>query len=264
MMHVYLQDPAAGNLEALARESTVLHYEEGKSANVAVVEGRRTRALVIDGKTVATDGLSDMQHELLLGHIPVLARPRPRSVAVVGLGAGITLGAVLAHPELEAVTVIEIEPEVVAAARLFSHVNAAALDDPRLEITFQDGRNHLLTTRERYDVITADPIHPWVRGAAYLYTLEYYDLAAQRLTPGGIMCQWLPLYELSLENVRAAAASFDRAFEYTTLWQTANDAILVGSNNPISFDFEELGQRLASPGWTGSSRRSGSRTPVPS
>ena len=177
----------------------------------------------------------------------MLAHPRPRSVAVVGLGAGITLGAVLAHPELEAVTVIEIEPEVVAAARLFSHVNAAALDDPRLEITFQDGRNHLLTTRERYDVITADPIHPWVRGAAYLYTLEYYDLAAQRLTPGGIMCQWLPLYELSLENVRAAAASFDRAFEYTTLWQTANDAILVGSNNPIGFDFEELGQRLASP-----------------
>ena len=214
---------------------------------MSVVEGARARALVIDGKTVATDGLSDMQHELLLGHVPVLVHPQPRSVAVVGLGAGVTLGAVLAHPDLERIVVVEIEPAVVGGARKFTHVNDRALDDPRLEIAFQDGRNYLRTTAERFDVITADPIHPWARGAAYLYTREYYELARDHLTERGVMCQWLPLYELSLENVRSAAATFAAVFEHSSLWQTANDAILVGSRSPISIELESLARRLKAP-----------------
>ena len=237
----------AGDLDQMAERSTVLYYREGKAANVSVVEGARARALVIDGKTVATDGLSDMQHELVLGHVPVLVHPRPRSVAVVGLGAGVTLGAVLAHPDLERIVVIEIEPAVVDGARKFAHVNDRALDDPRLEIAFQDGRNYLRTTAERFDVITADPIHPWARGAAYLYTREYYQLARDHLTGRGVMCQWLPLYELSLENVRSAAATFAAVFEHSSLWQTANDAILVGSQSPISIEPDSLARRLGAP-----------------
>ena len=221
---------AGASLDRVAARSAVLYYREGKGANVSVVDGARSRALVIDGKTVATDGLSDLQHELILGHVPVLVHPRPRSVAVVGLGAGVTLGAVLAHPDLERVVVVEIEPAVVDGARKFAHVNDRAVDDPRLEIAFQDGRNYLRTTSERFDVITADPIHPWARGAAYLYTREYYELARDHLTDRGVMCQWLPLYELSLDNVRSAVATFAAVFEHGSLWQTANDAIIPSSN----------------------------------
>jgi spermidine synthase/Tfp pilus assembly protein PilF len=231
----------------IVERSSVIYYREGASANVSVVEGVRARALVIDGKTVATDGMSDMQHELLLGHLPVLMHPAPRSVAVIGLGAGITLGAVLTHDSPKRVLVIEIEPAVVDGARYFAHVNGRALDDPRLEIAFQDGRNYLLTTRELFDVITADPIHPWARGAAYLYTTEYYRLASEHLTDGGVMCQWLPLYELSLDNVRSAVATFADVFPHTLVWQTAHDAILIGANTPMTLDLETLGARLAQP-----------------
>lgn len=246
-MGSYMEGGGVEALRKLAEQSTVFYYREGKGSNVTVLEGPRARSLAIDGKTVATDGLSDMQHELLLGHIPVLAHPEPRRAAVVGLGAGITLGAVLAHRELESVTVVELEPAVVDAARLFAHVNDGAVDDPRLEIVLQDGRNYLLTTRGSFDVITADPIHPWARGAAYLYTREYYRLARGRLAPGGVMCQWLPLYELSLANIRSAVATFGDVFEHATLWRTAMDAILIGSTRPLELEVEQLQRRLAQP-----------------
>lgn len=225
----------------------VLYYDEGISSNVSVVESGGQRALLIDGKVVASDRTSDLYHELMLGTLPMLLHPHPKSAVVVGLGAGVTLSGVLDHPTLERAVVVEIEPAVESAARLFSHVNDAALDDPRLEIVFQDGRNYLQTTAERFDVITADPIHPWARGAAYLYTTEYYRMLGEHLTDGGVMCQWLPLYELSLDNIRAVVGTFADNFEHTTVWQAAYDIVLIGSHAPLRVDLETLAERLEHP-----------------
>jgi len=223
---------------------TVLYYREGKSSNVSVISNGHSRAILIDGKSVASDSLTDMEHELLLGHLPVLLHPDPRRAVVVGLGAGITLGAVLAHAELESVVLVEIEPAVLDGARQFRDVNGDALDDPRLVVAFQDGRNYLRTTSQQFDVITADPIHPWAHGASYLYTTDYYRIVAERLAPGGLMCQWLPLYELSGEDVKSVVASFADNFRHTTLWQTAYDAVLIGSDTPLDVDPLRLRERL--------------------
>ncbi|UCE02834.1 MAG: fused MFS/spermidine synthase [Candidatus Latescibacterota bacterium] len=225
----------------------VLYYDEGRGATVSVAESNGFRAVLINGKSVATDYQTDLQHEYLLGHLPVLLHRDPRSVLVIGLGAGLTLGGVTAHPGIEQVTLVEIEPAVVGAARVFEDLNGAALDDPRVRIVVQDGRNHLLTTRERYDVITADPIHPWAYGAASLYTREYYELIRRRLSDEGVMCQWMPIYELSEENLRSIVATFCDAFEHATLWQTAFDAVLIGSKAPIGVDLEALESRLRTP-----------------
>jgi spermidine synthase len=230
--------------DGAANAMNVLYYREGRSSNVSVIDNGRDRAMLIDGKSVASDSLTDMEHELLLGHLPVLLHPAPRSAAVVGLGAGITLGGVLAHPEIERVVLVEIEPAVVEGARQFADVNGDALDDPRLEIAFQDGRNYLRTSSHKFDVITADPIHPWAHGASYLYTTDYYAMVAERLAPGGLMCQWLPLYELSGENVRSVVASFADNFRYTSLWQTAYDAVLIGGDSPLEVDALQLRERL--------------------
>jgi Tfp pilus assembly protein PilF len=132
-------------------------------------------------------------------------------------------------------------------AREFADVNGAALDDPRVRVVLQDGRNYLRTTEERFDVITADPIHPWAAGSSYLYTAEYYRVAASRLAEGGVMCQWLPLYELSEADLRSAVATFHSAFPHVTVWQTALDAVLLGSNRPLRIDPQELQRRLAAP-----------------
>ncbi|TWT45204.1 Spermidine synthase [Phycisphaerae bacterium RAS1] len=225
----------------------VLYYHEGRGTILSVVENAGTRVFIVMGKAEASDSHTDLQHERLLGHLPALLHPDPRSAAVIGLGAGITLGGVAAHERIEKITLVEIEPGVVGAARQFSDVNGDALSDPRVRVVFQDGRNYLLTTRERFDVITADPIHPWAAGSAYLYTVEYYRTVASRLNEGGIACQWLPLYELSEANVRSAVASFAAAFAHVTVWQTALDAVLIGSNRPVRIDPENLARRLAEP-----------------
>jgi hypothetical protein len=121
------------------------------------------------------------------------------------------------------------------------------MHDSRVEIVYQDGRNFLLTTRERYDVITADPIHPWAQGAAYLFTDEYYRVIREHLTNRGVMCQWLPLYELSAADLRSVIASFAANFEHTTLWQATADVLLIGSRAPIEVDLERLSRRLSAP-----------------
>jgi spermidine synthase len=235
------------DIDAGLEGATVIHRSHGRSATVAVVERGGGRALLVNGKVVASDNLVDIPHELLLGHAPIMMHAAPKRVLVVGLGAGVTLAAVLAHPDVEHVTVVEIEGAVVEAARFFSHVNANALDDPRLRIVEQDGRNFLKTTHEQFDVITADPIHPWAAGAGYLYTREYYELAAQRLEIGGIMCQWIPGYELSNENFRSVAASFVSVFPESTLWQTSHDGVLVGAMGRLEMTLDDVGRRIAVP-----------------
>ncbi len=237
---------AAGEIDVQGQlaQTQLLYYREGRGATVSVTESQQFRAVLINGKAVATDHYSDLHHLYLLGHLPVLLHPDPKTVLVIGLGAGVTLGGVTAHAGIDSVTLVEIEPAVLGAARVFEDLHGRALDDPRLRVVIQDGRNFLRTTPRKYDIITADPIHPWSYGAAYLYTKEYYALAQARLAPGGVMCQWMPLYELSLENLRSIVATFAAHFEYNLLFQTAFDAVLIGSNAPFGLDLPRLNTRL--------------------
>jgi spermidine synthase len=244
----YVRDGDRVDVGRQLTDSRLLYYREGRGSTVSVIERRGNRALVVTGGAVATDTLSDMQHELLLGHLPVLLHPAPRSALVVGLGAGITLGAVATHEEIETLKLVEIERAVIEAAALFSHANGNVLEDPRLEIAIQDGRNFLKTSPDRFDVITADPIHPWSAGSAYLYTAEYFRMAGAHLREDGVMCQWLPAYGLSQEDFRSVVASFADAFPHATLWQTSQDALLIGSHAPLQVDLALLTRRLAQPG----------------
>jgi tetratricopeptide (TPR) repeat protein len=173
--------------------------------------------------------------------------PNPKSAVVVGLGAGLTLGGVAADESVERIVVVEIEPSVRGGAQVFADLHDDALADPRVELVWQDGRNYLQTTKEKFDVITADPIHPWTQGAAYLYTTEYYSMVADHLKAGGIMCQWLPLYELAEEDLQSVVAAFVESFEHTTLWQATDDALLIGGNAPLAIDLELLERRMRQP-----------------
>jgi spermidine synthase len=185
----------------------VRYFAEGSPSTISVAESRGQRTILVNGRTEASDFLPDLQVEYLLGHVPMLLHPDPREALVIGLGAGITLGAVVAHEEARRITLVEIEPAVLDGTRKFADLNGAALDDPRLEVVFQDGRNFLKTTPRRFDVITSDPIYPWNAGSGYLYTTEYYRLAADRLAEGGVMCQWWPASDLSLDDFRALVHS---------------------------------------------------------
>ncbi|MEE3328250.1 MAG: fused MFS/spermidine synthase [Myxococcota bacterium] len=224
----------------------VSYYKEGRGASVAVIEQSGYHSLAINGKVVATDDRSDLRTEYMLGHVPVLMHPNPKTALVVGMGAGVTLGSVVAHDDLDQIALAEIEPAVLGAAPQFARANGNPLQDPRLDVYLEDGRNFLKTTNRTFDVITADPIHPWTRGSGYLYTEEYYRVAASRLNPGGVMCQWLPLPDLSPEDFKSVVATFAKVFPYTMLFHSTA-AVLIGSMEPFDVDIENLTTRLAQP-----------------
>jgi spermidine synthase len=215
----------------------LLFVEEGRGSTVSVIGDEHSLSLRVDGRVVATSLLDDVQPQVLLGHLPMLLHPQPRSALVIGLGAGLTLGGVAADETVERIVVVEEERALLDAAQLFAGLHDDALADLRLELVWQDGRNHLATTDERFDVITADAT----------FTTEYYGVLADHLSPGGIACQRLPLRELGEDELRSAIASFASSFPHATLWHSAGEALLVGSNAPIDVDFDALEARLRNP-----------------
>jgi spermidine synthase len=233
--------------DALAN-TDVLYFFQGSNETISVVEARGGyRGFIVNGRSEASNARGDIQCQRTLGHLPMLLHPDPRRVFVLGAGSGMTLGATTLHPEVESIVLAEIEPGVLPATRTFDDFNHRALDHPRVRIVFNDGRNYLATTSETFDVITADPIHPWSGGAAYLYTTEYFALAASRLRPGGVIAQWLPIYELTPEDVATVVRTFAANFRYTMVWLTHWDTELLGSHEPIVIDEAALAARIARP-----------------
>jgi spermidine synthase len=197
-----------------------LYLAEGATASVAVTEHNGgAKQFHIAGKVEASDMDIDMRLERMLGHVPALLHPNPKSILIVGVGAGVTAGALSIHPEVERIVICEIEKVVPASARAyFGEENHHVFDDPRVELVYDDARHFLQTTTEKFDIITSDPIHPWVRGAATLYSLEYLTLAKHHLTPDGVVTQWIPLYETDLRSVKSEIGTFASVFPDTTLW----------------------------------------------
>jgi spermidine synthase len=147
------------------------YISEGAASTVAVhIAPDGTQHFHVAGRVEASTNPADMRLQRLLGHLSALAHPNPKRVLVVGLGAGITAGALALHPEVEHLVICEIEPRVAGAARLFARENYSVLDDPRVQVVYDDARHYLATTAERFDVITSDPIHPWVRGNSVLFS----------------------------------------------------------------------------------------------
>jgi spermidine synthase len=197
-----------------------LFLGEGATSSIAVTLGTGgAKQFHVAGKVEASDMDIDMRLERMLGHVPALLHPHPKSVLIVGVGAGVTAGALSIHPDIERIVICDIEPLVPLSARAyFGKENHHVFDNPKVQLVFDDARHFLQTTTEKFDIITSDPIHPWVRGAATLYSLEYLTLSKQHLTPGGVATQWIPMYETDERSVKSEIATFASVFPDTTLW----------------------------------------------
>jgi spermidine synthase len=217
----------------------VLWREEGIENTVTVTENPERRVLFLNSHHQANDSAEMVRYHRLIGHLPMVLHPDPRRALVIGLGGGATPGAVAQHPDVAAVCV-ELSPSVIGGARYFAHVNEDALSQPNLEMRVDDGRNHLLLTRDRYDVITADVILPHHAGAGNLYSVEYYRLCYNALAPGGLMCQWVS--QSSRTEYRLMLRTFLRAFPHVTLW--TGGTLLIGSNQPITLSRAAIAARF--------------------
>ncbi|HYQ49072.1 MAG TPA: fused MFS/spermidine synthase [Pseudomonas sp.] len=233
-----------------ARNGQLTYYHEGKGGTVAVVsqgrQGQTFSRLYIQGVSNTGDAMPSLRYMRLQALLPLLIhRGEPRSALVIGFGTGITAGAMLRYPGLERPVVAELLPEVLQAAPQFKG-NFAVVTDPRLDIRLRDGRRELLRSEERYDLVTLEPPPPSAAGVVNLYSRDFYQLAAARLQPNGLVAQWLPLPTQNEDDSRALVRSFIDVFPHASLWTTEfHEMLLIGSLQPLELDVPRIRERLA-------------------
>jgi spermidine synthase len=248
---------AYGRLLRTGNSWQILYVGEGLNSSLAVSQFGNTRQFSVSGRPEASTEPHDMRLQRMLGNLPALIQLKPRSVLVVGFGAGVTAGSFVVNPDVQRIVICELEPLIPpVTSQFFNNGNYNVLHDPRTEVVYEDARNYILTTREKFDIITSDPIHPWVKGSATLYTKEYFALVKEHLNPGGIVTQWVPFYETDLNTVRTEIATFFDVFPNGTIWANESngggyDIVLLGLDGPTSVQVDELQQRLDRPEYLG-------------
>ncbi len=192
-------------LSEIAATSDLVFAKDGINDSVAVSRSDNYVALRINGRVDASTG--DERTQLLLGHLGAAFDPPPRRVLIIGFGSGMTASAVARYPDIEKIDCVEIEPAVINAAPFLISLNRNVLSDPRVHVIFDDARNFLLTTREKYDLIISEPSNPWIAGVATLFTDEFYAGARRALAPGGKFVQWLQSYSLAPADLKMVVAT---------------------------------------------------------
>ncbi len=239
------------NLPSDKSKGIILYQGEGLNSSVAVtmlLDG--TRHFHVSGKVEASAEPQDMRVQKMLGHLPALLHPKPRSVLIVGCGAGVTAGSFVVHPEIERIVICDIEPLVPRiVATYFADENYNVVNDKRVRIENDDARHFILTTKEKFDIITSDPIHPWVKGSATLYTKEYIELCKRRLNPGGMITQWVPLYESNPDVVKSELATLFSVFPEATVWGNpaagqGHDVVVLAQTEPLKVNVDQVMIRL--------------------
>jgi spermidine synthase len=252
--------PVPGELIAYGRRTaqyvgqfTVLESHEGRNSSIAVTRWGSTTQFHVQGKVEASDDPADMALQRMLGFIPALFI-QPKSVLIVGFGAGVTAGTFTTYPTITRIKICEMEPLIPpTTTKYFSVQDHNVLHDPRTDITYDDARHYLATTKEKFDVVTSDPIHPFVKGSASLYSKEYFQMMRDHLNPGGVATQWIPLYESDFPTVKSEIATFMAVFPYAEIFKNNDsndqgyDVVLIGHMAPLAFDPAMIQARLAQP-----------------
>ncbi|MGD8592058.1 MAG: fused MFS/spermidine synthase [Gammaproteobacteria bacterium] len=233
---------------------TYLFLKEGKAGVISMVtyDGRHVK-LQNNGLNESFIDLEDDKNvllaETLLGLIPYFLHQQPKEAFVVGFGGGITTRALASTQKLESIKVVELEPTVVEAGRAIVDGEIAALEDPRVSLEFNDARNTLLTESKTYDVIAAQPSHPWVARASNVFTREFFQLVNSRLNEGGIYAQWVNLFNMDATTLRSIFKAFFDVFPHGMSFANLDtgDFLLFGANHELFFNYQTIAERMEEP-----------------
>jgi spermidine synthase len=205
------------------------------------------------GKVQASSEPQDMRLQRMLGHLTTLVPEHPRNVLVIGCGAGVTAGAVSIDPAVEHETIAEIEPLVPrVVSTYFAQHNFDVVRNPKVRIRIDDARHFVETTGEKFDAITSDPLDPWVKGAAMLYTREFFEMVKQHLNPGGAVTLFVQLYESNTDAVKSEIGTFLEAFPNGIVFGNTNegkgyDLVLLGQLETTTIDVDAVQAKLRRP-----------------
>ena len=245
-----------GRLSALWLGQTGEFIYKGEGMNSSMAVSRLSNGVLNyhnAGKVQASSEPQDMRLQRMLGHITTLIPAHARRVLVIGCGAGVTAGAVSISPDVESETIAEIEPLVPkVVSKFFGAHNYNVVDNPKVHLQIDDARHFLLMTHEKFDAITSDPFDPWVKGAANLYSREFFELAKKHLNPGGVVTIFVQLYESGEAAVKSEMATFFEAFPNGVIWGNTNngagyDMVMMGQVEVSKINLDSIQAKLDSP-----------------
>ena len=234
--------------------SELLYTIEGRNSSVAITKWNDGATEIdVNGHVEATTEVYDMKLQRMVGHLPAVLHPNPKSVLGIGFGAGVSAGTFTRYPGIEHITICEIEPVIPpTSTRFFGKQNYQVYLNPKTHVVFDDARHYLLTTTSKFDIIASDPLDIFAKGTAAIYSKEYFESVKQHLNPGGTFTLYVPLYETDQRTIRSELATFFAAFPYSTIWaNTVNglgyDMVFMGHLEKPSINLDQLFERMQRP-----------------
>ncbi|RJP23231.1 MAG: spermidine synthase [Candidatus Abyssobacteria bacterium SURF_5] len=199
------------------RDWKVIAFNEDATAAVAVAEDEEgTRLLTVNGISM-TYRHAETQ---LMAHLPLAMMQNPKKVLIICFGMGTTFVSAR-HAGMD-VDFVELCPDVVDSFQYYQE-DPSMLTEPGARGIIADGRNYLLLSDKKYDLITIDPPPPpYSAGTVNLYTKEFYELCKRRLSPGGIVCQWIPIPASTEAQYKMLVRTFMEVFPHTSVWGSVN------------------------------------------
>lgn len=237
----------APSLTRVPAGGTLLAVREGPMATASVVDdAAATRYLEVNGH-FRMGGTSSARSDYRQAMLPLLLHEAPHHALFLGIGTGATMVGGSQMPGV-AVQGVELSREVVELLPWF--VNPPPASVPR--VTVADARRYVAADTSLHDVIVADLFHPALDGSGALYTVEHFGAVKRRLAPGGIFCQWLPLYQLDLPSLRAIVRGFLDVYPDGSAWLNHYSVrtpmlALIGTRDGGHLDTEALAARLRNP-----------------
>jgi spermidine synthase len=223
----------------LATEGVLEDFREGVNANVSVIRQGELLHLEINRMW---QGQNVRNHQVFAAHIPALLHPDPKDVLVIGLGTGQTAGSFLKHP-INRLDCLEIEDGLIQLVR--KHFDGNWMDDVRVQMIVEDGRNFVTHIAQKYDIVSIEVGQIYRPRIASFYTLDFYQRLRPRLNDGGLVCQFLPIEFFGPNEFRTLVATFCEAFPNCRLWYNTSELLLIGSAEPLpSFDSQRYTSRL--------------------
>ena len=227
----------------------LVFYEEGLSSVVTVAAAKDSGNIWLanNGKVDAST-VVDMPTQVMCAHLAFLFRQDAEEVLLIGLASGITAGSITKHDNLTSIEVIELEPAIVEASHFFDEHNSRPLDDERVVLIENDGRNFLnLQPDGTYDVIVSEPSNPWLSGVSNLFTKEFFALGKSKLSEGGVWSQWVQMYGMDERDLKALLRTFAETYAHVRLFSTIEDAdlVLIGSDSPLTLDANVAARLMA-------------------
>jgi spermidine synthase len=227
--------------------SDILLYKEGKTANVVVYDLYKEghKALYLNSIEEASSRLWHVQFFKMLGILPSLVHPQPDNALVITFGTGMAAGACAAR--VETLDCAEPNPDIIEAVNIFSHENLDVIDNPKLTLINNDGRNHLLTTLKKYSLIVSDSANPVTFDSWPHYTKEFYEICKKKLKPGGIFCQCLPI-PLPRDSIKVILNTFKSVFPHTSFWSIygSPQCLMLATPGKLSINYREFQRRFNS------------------